>query len=200
MSGFSGAPKPLGIDNKGRDVLSFIPGDVPARWQTFTDAQVRTAAILLRRMHDATRGTELAGEHPVVCHNDPGPNNVVFRDEAPVAFIDFDMAAPGSPLEDLGYMAWSWCLSSKPSRLPVAEQVAQVRVLIDAYGLDTSERQGLPDAVLERQQRNVSFWKDRKLARHTDSTGRAQIDEIVAWTQREMVYARSIRDALHEAL
>ncbi|WP_258564624.1 phosphotransferase, partial [Streptomyces himalayensis] len=27
--------------------------------------------------------------------------------DVPVAFIDFDTAAPGDPLEDLGYMAWT---------------------------------------------------------------------------------------------
>ncbi|WP_425508413.1 phosphotransferase family protein [Streptomyces roseirectus] len=37
-----------------------------------------------------------------MCHHDLGPNNTVFRDEMPAAFIDFDLAAPGSPLEDVG--------------------------------------------------------------------------------------------------
>jgi aminoglycoside phosphotransferase (APT) family kinase protein len=37
------------------------------------------------------------------CHHDPGPNNTVFRDGRPVALIDFDFAAVGDPLEDVGY-------------------------------------------------------------------------------------------------
>ncbi|HEX4224680.1 MAG TPA: phosphotransferase [Pseudonocardiaceae bacterium] len=61
-------------------------------------------------MHDASRDSGLVGRHPVVCHHDPGPNNVVFRDDELVAFINFDTAAPGSPLEDLGYLAWTWCI------------------------------------------------------------------------------------------
>ncbi|WP_107452075.1 phosphotransferase [Streptomyces sp. NRRL F-5650] len=36
----------------------------------------------------------LAGRFPVMCHEDPGPTNVVFRDGVPTALIDFDAAAP----------------------------------------------------------------------------------------------------------
>ena len=28
-AGFTGAPLPLGVDEQGREVLSFVPGDVP---------------------------------------------------------------------------------------------------------------------------------------------------------------------------
>ena len=66
------------------------------------------AGSLLCAFHDATRGSRLAGRNPVVCHHGPGPNNTVFVDNRPVAFIDFDTAAPGDALEDLGYMTWTW--------------------------------------------------------------------------------------------
>lgn len=100
---FDGVPRYLGqVD--GRDVLSCIAGDVPSRFQTWSNEQVAAAGVLLRSLHDATRGSALAGRCSVVCHHDAGPNNVVFRNGAPVAFIDFDTAAPGSPLEDFGYL------------------------------------------------------------------------------------------------
>ncbi len=89
------------------DILSYLPGEVPARFQVWKNEQVATAGALLRAMHDATRGSELAGRSPVVCHHDVGPNNAVFVDGIPVAWIDFDTAAPGSPLEDVGYAAWT---------------------------------------------------------------------------------------------
>lgn len=64
-------------------------------------------------MNDASRGlAERLGGGEVVWHHDPGPNNTVFRDGVPVAFIDFDFAAVGETLEDVGYTAWSWCISS----------------------------------------------------------------------------------------
>ncbi|TKA09590.1 hypothetical protein FCI23_21890 [Actinacidiphila oryziradicis] len=71
-----------------------------------SDEQVIAAGSLLRALHDATSGSDLVGRFPVVCHHDPGPNNTIFRNGTPAAFIDFDTAAPGSPLEDLAYMAW----------------------------------------------------------------------------------------------
>ncbi|MEU4110977.1 phosphotransferase [Streptomyces sp. NPDC027717] len=105
--GFTGAPRHLGFDTAGREILSYLPGWVPARFQRWTDPQVAAAGTLLRSFHDATRSSRLTGRHPVVCHHDPGPNNTVFTDDIPTAFIDFDTAAPGDPLEDLGYMAWT---------------------------------------------------------------------------------------------
>jgi len=125
VSGCSWAPRYLGQDELGRDVLSYVPGSTP-KWSRFPDRPVREAALILRRLHDATRGSRLA-PNGVVCHNDPGPNNFVFCEDAPVALIDFDLAMPGDPLEDLGYMAWSWCVSSKPERGPVTAQAQQVR-------------------------------------------------------------------------
>ncbi|WP_305787644.1 hypothetical protein [Symbioplanes lichenis] len=54
-AGFDGAPRRLGWDEAGRDFLSFLPGEVPAKWRAWTDDQVAAAGVLLRRMHDATR-------------------------------------------------------------------------------------------------------------------------------------------------
>lgn len=86
--GFDGAPRSLGVDEQGRDVLEFLPGHVPAKIRPLADEQVRAGARLLRRFHDATRGAQLVGDHEVVCHGDAGPNNAVFRDGLPVAFTE----------------------------------------------------------------------------------------------------------------
>src|SRR6185503_6959872 len=42
--GFNGAPRFLGIDNAGREVLSFIPGFVPPELGYFTGTQLAAAA------------------------------------------------------------------------------------------------------------------------------------------------------------
>ncbi|MFI5681669.1 aminoglycoside phosphotransferase family protein [Streptomyces cellulosae] len=159
--GFPGAPRYLGTDAKGRDILSYLPGRVPSAFQHWTDSQISAAGTLLRELHEATRDSGLTGPGSVVCHHDPGPNNVVFRDELPAAFIDFDTAAPGDPLEDLGYMAWTWCVSSRPDRGPASVQAAQVRVLADSYGLAPHARMSLIDAMLDRQARNARWWRER---------------------------------------
>jgi hypothetical protein len=48
-------------------VLSFIDGWVPPNLDHFAD-ETLAAARLLRRLHDATAGSELAGGQEVVCH------------------------------------------------------------------------------------------------------------------------------------
>ncbi|MEV6949919.1 aminoglycoside phosphotransferase family protein [Streptomyces sp. NPDC051172] len=181
-------------------MFSYLPGDVPANFQQWTDAQVAAAGALLGSLHDATRGSRLAGLRAVVCHHDPGPNNTVFRGGTPVAFIDFDTAAPGDPLEDVGYMAWTWCISSKSSAPPATDQAAQVRVLADAYGLDATSRSRLVDAALERQARNARWW-------HSHLTGplpRVADDSTIAgrirWSEQEHAYTSANRKTFDTAL
>src|SRR3954470_20959122 len=88
--GFDGAPRLLSVDGRGREVLSFLDGWVPPNLDRFCDETLVAAARLLRRFHDATADSELAGAHQVVCHNDPSPCNHVFVAGRPVALIDFD--------------------------------------------------------------------------------------------------------------
>ena len=55
-AGFDGAPRPLGLDSRGREVLTFIPGTPawPGRFRLLDgDAQLRRAARLIRDFHDA---------------------------------------------------------------------------------------------------------------------------------------------------
>ncbi|WP_405872643.1 phosphotransferase [Streptomyces sp. NBC_00005] len=199
--GFAGAPRHLGTDEKGRDVLTYISGWVPSTFRCWTDSQIAAAASLLWELHQATRSSDLTGTDPVVCHHDPGPNNVVFRDDLPVAFIDFDTAAPGDPLEDLGYLAWTWCVSSRPDRGPVTVQAAQVRLLADSYGLAPHRRMGLIDAMLDRQARNARWWQE-----HLDRPARPhgaddhRIADRVAWSMREHDYTAAHRAEFAAAL
>ncbi|MFE9693225.1 phosphotransferase [Micromonospora sp. NPDC005806] len=199
QTGFDGCPQHLGWDRHGRDILSFVPGHVPPRWRHFTDDQVEQAATLLRQLHDATRDFVSILPDEVVCHHDPGPNNTVFRDGQPVAFIDFDFAAPGHPLEDVGYMAWAWCISSRPDRGPATAQARQVRILTDAYGLSPADRDCLPAAIRERLHRNEAFWRDI-LDDDSSPIPRARSAEVLAWTQREITYTEANQKTFTAAL
>lgn len=195
---FKGAPRFLGrVD--GRDVLSFVPGHVPAHFRPWSDAQVRAAARLLREMHDATSGSDLAGRFEVVCHHDPGPNNAVFQNGVPVAFIDFDEAAPGSRLEDVGYLAWTWSISSRQTA-PIAQQARQVRLVADTCGLHVAERHALIDSVLERQSRNVRFWT-RFLTRPESSPAAPDVlAERIEWSRREHAFVHRHREVFDREL
>src|SRR4051812_35072555 len=84
--GFAGAPRYLGQDDQGREILSYVDGWVPDRFQRWRNEQVAAFGVLLRAFHDVTR----TAPNRVTCHHDPGPNNTVFRNDVPVALIDFD--------------------------------------------------------------------------------------------------------------
>lgn len=184
---FVGAPRHLGVDEKGRDILSYIHGET--KWRPLNDEQVKAGARLLRAFHDATRGSELAGNHHVVCHGDPGPNNAIFQDGLPVAWIDFDLAAPGDPIQDVAWMAWFWCITMKTERLSVVRQAEQVRFLLDAYGLKPERKQELPGAIYERMRWNVAFFE--KLRCSGDSNlSEERIEAIIEGTKLEEVYVR----------
>ncbi|MBV8951585.1 MAG: phosphotransferase [Actinobacteria bacterium] len=158
-AGFDGAPKPVRIDEDGRERLMFIEGDVPLvpypDWSQ-SDAALASIARLLRGLHDAARGfdpqaltwddslADPAGG-TLVCHNDVCPENVVFRDGIAVALIDFEFAAPGRPVYDLAHLA-RLCVpiddEFDQARLGwrPADRPARVRVVGDAYGLDRAGR------------------------------------------------------------
>jgi len=166
--GFEGAPGPLGIDEHGREVLSFIPGDVPIppfpAW-SMSDAALASVARLQRRFHDAAAGfdaavhgwnDELAAPRggPIICHSDICPENVVFWGGEAVAILDWDFAAPGRPEWDVAAVMSMWGPIHDPSD-PVAgmeglDPFARARVVADAYGLTDAERAAIPDVFVDR--------------------------------------------------
>jgi aminoglycoside phosphotransferase (APT) family kinase protein len=160
---------------------------MPPKWQFFPDETIATAGRLLRAFHDATLGSELLRGKSVICHNDPGPNNVVFQNDRPMALIDFDMIAPGERLEDLGYMAWSWCISSRADRQPVSTQARQVGILARSYGICPSQGRDLVNSTIERQVRNIDFWLQKR-GGSDRNISEERIREMVAWSRREHAY------------
>jgi len=128
------APRYLGTDPQGREIFSYLPGEVPRELNaSFDDVTLIDAARLIRRFHNATAGTELTSRQEVVCHNDLSPCNFVFRAGRPVAIIDFDNAAPGTRLHDLGYALFLWLNLGTDGPDP-AEQARRIETFCDAYG------------------------------------------------------------------
>jgi Phosphotransferase enzyme family len=133
--GFAGAPHFLGYDEQGRETVGFLEGKVPSdcRSIVWTDGQLTASMRLLRSFHDHTAGSRLAGAEEVVCHNDYGPWNLVWRRDLPVAIIDFDNAAPGARVDDVAYAVWKH-LNLGLVGLPVSEQRRRLSVLAGSYG------------------------------------------------------------------
>jgi hypothetical protein len=162
-AGFEGAPRPLGIDDRGREVLSFVPGTVP--WPDrfdLLDPQRRLAgaARLVREFHDAVTGfVAPAGaswqvlipaedEHEIIAHHDLAPWNLVIGPRW--AFIDWDLAAPGTRLWDVAYAVHGFVPLSANPRWQRRDAATRVRVFADAYGLDESQRRELVPMLARR--------------------------------------------------
>ena len=147
------APEPLGFDEQGREVLSYLPGEVghyPLLQAMRTDDVLVTAAQLLRRIHDASAGiapvrltgwqapTRLPVE--VVCHGDFAPYNCVFEDGKLAGVIDFDHAHPGPRLWDLAYALYRFApltATSNPEGFgEPGEQIRRAQLFCAAYGLE----------------------------------------------------------------
>jgi hypothetical protein len=174
--GFTGAPRFLGVDDRGRDVLDYLAGDVPGAppeaWAC-TDRVVEGIGRLLRALHDASAGyspppgepwfgsdatvelpaelADLVGVPELVSHCDVTPQNVVFRGGEPVALIDFDLARPIRRVLDVLNTAMWWVPLQHPEdRAPAHAGVdapARLRLLLDAYGLPAADRGELLDVA-----------------------------------------------------
>jgi Phosphotransferase enzyme family len=150
--GFDGAPRFLGIDEQGREILTYIDGDVPdGSPAQFSEQRLRTAARLFRDCHDATAGTSLAGGGEVVCHGDLGQHNTVFRGERAVGLIDWDDGVgPGLRLVDFAHGVW--CFAGIGEReVPISYQASALKIMCDTYGWHDPD--ALIDEIADRMRR-----------------------------------------------
>ncbi len=167
--GFDGAPRVLGVDDTGREVLSYVPGEAvtaPAPAWGLTDAALASVGRLVRRFHEAAASfdpTPFTWPHaapapfrgPGMAHNDPNLDNVVFRDGRAVALIDFDLAAPGAAVWDVAAVARLWTPLRDPADTADGRrhrELARLRMLVDAYGLDAADRARMLTAVLDNHE------------------------------------------------
>lgn len=195
--GFPHSPRHLGVDEQGRDILSFIPGrttDHPS--QRAAGAYALGGAMLLA-LHDATAGHRLANDHDCVIHGDPGPYNTIFRDGLPVALIDWDSCCPGRRIDDLGYMAWTWCIQSQ-GNVPIAEQADHLREMSRGYG--EVRPQELLDAVLRQQTYIIEVETKHSQDRRHGPERRRHARAAVAWATGDRALVERNRDLLISAL
>lgn len=133
FAGYPYAPRFLGVDDQGRDILTYISGCTTDHPSQRDEGAYARGGMMLRLLHEATADHSLAAGRECVLHGDPGPFNAIFQDGMPVAFIDWASSRPGARLEDLGYMAWTWCIQSH-GHVPIADQARHLRELSDGYG------------------------------------------------------------------
>ena len=134
-AGFAAAPEVLGIDERGREILRYIPGDTwgdrihpdepktelvtirPWPEATRSDRALVAVGHIYADLHRAAHGFRPEApvwreyeipmrDNDIVCHGDAGPWNAVYHDGIPIALIDWDRAQPARPIEDLASIAW----------------------------------------------------------------------------------------------
>jgi hypothetical protein len=167
--GFDGAPRFLGEDESGREVLSFVEGEPAFAPVPAGDDVVAGIGRLLREAHDAQAGfvppsgVEWArtpvGEAEVVAHLDLFWTNVVFRDGLPAALIDWELAGPATRALEVGLAATYWASIRIDEQvlawgLPLDRRGERLRLLCNSYGLDAGERARLlPELIAYRRTR-----------------------------------------------
>lgn len=166
--GFGGAPRVVGFDDVGREVVTWVDGVAPAMpWPAWmrTDRALAGLGRLLRRFHDAVAGFRPPSGAPwrrwvgspggpIIRHGDLWPSNVVFRDGMPVALIDWEFAQPGTVLDDIASAAKQWVplLSDRRAEengwAPPLDRGRRLRLFCDAYGLPELDRPRVLPTVL----------------------------------------------------
>ncbi len=172
-AGVASVPDLLGFDAGGREVYRFVPG------QTVGDADPTPAAFVqpglvaqvgawLRSLHDASatfpasgrewrRGRLRRGPGSVICHNDISPNNIVVDAAGSLAAVlDWDMAAPGNPRDDLAFAAWQFVLRHG---LPPEREIDGLLALVDGYGGPPADPVAVLDRVAPRLRGAVRFMR-----------------------------------------
>ncbi|MFD5463225.1 phosphotransferase enzyme family protein [Kitasatospora sp. NPDC127059] len=175
--GFRAAPRPLGLDERGREVLTFVPGEVvwPHGFELLAPRErLAGLARLVRELHDAVedftpppdaRWQVLipADEDGIIVHHDLAPWNLVADEGGRFALIDWDTAGPGSRLWDVAYAVHGFVplLAHPDWRRSDAEAGERLRVFADAYRLDEAERRRLVPLLGRRTRSMHDFLCDR---------------------------------------
>jgi Phosphotransferase enzyme family len=155
--GFEGAPRTLGLDEYGRETVSYINGTAghyPLKSYVLSESTLVRLGLLLRRFHDATTGFSLpknvvwhnpvAEPSEVICHGDAGPYNIIFRNGDPIALIDFERATPAPRIWDIAFILYRFAplndLEKQGLTSGFLSRVARrIRIVLDAYGFSGND-------------------------------------------------------------
>jgi Ser/Thr protein kinase RdoA (MazF antagonist) len=151
------APKPLGCDQHGRQVVEYVSGTLALDKSPLGLEDLLRVGRMIRRIHDASElipihdpdGWQmlLPAENPnLMCHNDLAPWNLITGERW--VFIDWDGAGPSTRLWDLAYAAQSFGMLFEGQ--PVESAAARLRALVDGYGADLALREALPATMAKR--------------------------------------------------
>ncbi|WP_345463739.1 phosphotransferase [Nocardioides marinquilinus] len=157
-------PRHHGTDERGREVLDFLPGlVVDVDREQLSKAQLAAVVAWTRRLHETTRGLDLRGPWrfpsapgaDLIGHNDVAPYNLCFVTGAPdrlAGVFDWDLAGPTTARLELGFLAWN-CVPLyrvPPVDDPDAWTASRLRLVATAYGEPGLEARDVLAGALER--------------------------------------------------
>jgi aminoglycoside phosphotransferase (APT) family kinase protein len=184
------------VDEQGREILSFLPGDVvqyPLPEWIWHPSILRDAASLLRQIHDSSVGLahetlswQLPTHEPVevVCHNDFAPYNMVFQDQRFAGIGDFDAASPGPRILDFAYLAYQLVPFIEGGGVAAPEgpeRMGRLDELIAAYGLPFPRRDVLK--TLGARLVELADYSEGRAA----ATGRPELNDHAAMYRRDSI-------------
>ena len=174
------APVPLGRDEQGREVLSFLEGEVAVppfpKWVAGEEFLI-SLGQLLRRIHDVLEtwrqpsglewSDQIPDPHggPLIVHSDICPENVIARGGRAVAIIDWEFAAPGRRIWDVVSTARRCVPFTAPARRnPIygdMDVTDRLRGFLDAYGLAAADRREFTQVLDQRRAVGERFTRRR---------------------------------------
>ena len=213
-AGFPGAPRALGFDSSGREMLSYLPGETigdrdPWPAWVWADSMLVQVGQWLRRLHDLTSdfrppaderwfigGVMRAGL--IVGHQDAAPFNAVVDGERLVGFYDWDIAGPSSREWDLAFSMLPWVplASDAPGPSDAAgaggpdggERSRRFHLLLDAYGFE-GDREVFGSVVPQRARRQAGVI--RRMAAAGDPACVALLPIAACWSPPRSMSRRS---------
>jgi len=178
-AGFDAAPRALGLDDEGREVVTYAAGNVvwPDHFDVLeSDGALAEIAQLIRGYHDVVAtfsppsdaqwwdlAADPSGVAEVICHNDLAPWNLVRAAGGGWTFIDWDLAAPGRRSWDLGWALLSFIPLTPDRPLDDNAIARRLRVFMAAYGAPDELESALACAI-ERGAHEAAS----KLAKHAE--------------------------------
>lgn len=142
-SGLPAVPRVLGKDERGREVLEFLPGTViDVDRELLTQRQLDSLGHWLRALHEASRGFDHPGpwrffgvaRPTLITHNDVAPYNICFDGDRLSGVFDWDLAGPSTPTMDLGMIGWASIPLYRPT--PTGQAADRLRRFAAAYGIE----------------------------------------------------------------
>lgn len=197
-NGIAWLPRPLGLDDTGREVLDYLPGVVPnyplPSW-VWDEPVLVSAVEHLKEFHEAAADFirpddvwQLASHEPVevVCHNDFAPYNMVFDERHElVGVIDCDTASPGPRIWELAYLAYRLVPLTSPGNADAPEIDASTRrrrlgLLCTSYG-ESMNPSDVVSAAIERLL-DLAAFSDARAATNAELAVHAQMyRDDAAW-------------------